>query len=68
MKINIKNHGNVLNRSEMRSVIGGGACNKCCWSGTTNCSTCNGGNSCVSGATLTACGAGDCKSQIQEVY
>ncbi|MFE3867525.1 hypothetical protein ACFX5E_05485 [Flavobacterium sp. LS2P90] len=38
------------------AIDDGGACKKCCWAGTTNCSTgVEGGTSCVAGAVLTNC-------------
>ena len=56
-----------LSREEMKNVKGGNApagggddygCYKCCWTGTTNCSTCEKSYStakCSAGATLTSC-------------
>lgn len=52
MKISLKDVKNGLKRDEMRAVhggCGGGGLNKCCWSGTNNCSVCNSGTSCTQG-------------------
>ena len=51
MKISLKDVKNGLKRDEMRAVHGGSGTtgNKCCWSGTNNCSCCNSGNSCTQG-------------------
>ena len=59
MKISLKDIKNGLKRDEMRAVHGGcgggGGLNKCCWSGTNNCSSCTSGTVCVSGAVLRSC-------------
>ncbi len=47
-----------LSRAEMKSIMAGSGCYKCCWTGTSNCSvgvSCSASCTCVSGATLTSC-------------
>ena len=56
-KMSLANIKGKLSRAEMKKIMAGsGNEYKCCWTGTTNCSTCVvNGSSCVAGATLTAC-------------
>lgn len=58
-KMSLLNIKGKLSRAEMKNIMAGsgdGMTVKCCWTGTSNCSACvAGGQSCVSGATLTIC-------------
>jgi hypothetical protein len=58
-KMSLENIQGKLSRTEMKNIMAGSGNApgwKCCWTGTSNCSSCVvGGTSCVTGATLTAC-------------
>lgn len=51
----------ILSRKELKNIEGGRmmmsgpGLHKCCWEGTSNCSTCNEHHGCVSGAVLRDC-------------
>ncbi len=55
----LKNIKGLLSREEMKAISGGcgtvGKLHKCCWNGTSNCSSCADGTVCVSGAYLADC-------------
>ncbi|MGN6639151.1 MAG: hypothetical protein ACTHJ8_09590 [Mucilaginibacter sp.] len=57
-KTNLGNIKEMLTKDQMKKVRGGTGY-MCCWSGTSNCSTCvssaQSNWTCVSGASLTAC-------------
>ena len=58
--MNLANIQGKLSRTEMKNIMAGSGngCYKCCWTGTSNCSSCSysySTASCVSGASLTQC-------------
>ena len=73
LKLNLENVGEILTRDQLKKILGGSeggaapdspsggsstATYKCCWTGTSNCSTCVSCNSnctCVPGASLEQC-------------
>ncbi|MEQ1554293.1 MAG: hypothetical protein ABL929_08955 [Ferruginibacter sp.] len=62
-KMSLANIQGKLSRAEMKNIMagsesGGTGCYKCCWNGTSNCSSCSfsySGASCTTNATLVKC-------------